>query len=229
MHIITGCWRGFGRCRGCRLIRWCCCHDPCPLHSRRPDQVGFGDGFWLLHFIVMLRTLSEVKRVLKPGGKFYYMEHIIAPEVSFAFHSFLLKLHWFRAQLFVTCNKDWCLEVYSISICCHLILLLLYLWFQASFEQCKGRQKGIIFKSSRFLDFPGWWLLCWQGHWPGASKQTSLLWKSPSNFCVRREWGERKKERREEEDMRCSRFGWFVNGGEYVWSVKDQQWQGCLK
>ena len=33
----------------------------------------------------MLRTLSEVKRVLKPGGKFYYMEHIIAPEVIEAF------------------------------------------------------------------------------------------------------------------------------------------------
>jgi len=27
-----------------------------------------------------IKTLSEVKRVLKPGGKFYYMEHIIAQE-----------------------------------------------------------------------------------------------------------------------------------------------------
>jgi len=27
-----------------------------------------------------IKTLSEVQRVLKPGGKFYYMEHIIAQE-----------------------------------------------------------------------------------------------------------------------------------------------------
>ena len=27
------------------------------------------------------RTLAEVKRVLKPGGKMYYIEHIIAAEV----------------------------------------------------------------------------------------------------------------------------------------------------
>ena len=31
--------------------------------------------------MVLHRTLSEVQRVLKPGGKFYYMEHIIAQEV----------------------------------------------------------------------------------------------------------------------------------------------------
>ena len=35
--------------------------------------------------IVFYRTLSEVKRVLKPGGKFYYMEHIIAQEVTTTF------------------------------------------------------------------------------------------------------------------------------------------------
>merc|ERR1712192_246304 len=64
-----------------------------------------------------IKTLSEVKRVLKPGGKFYYMEHIIAQEVIEAFLDsvFLLKLHRSRVRLFVTCNKDLCLEVYGLS------------------------------------------------------------------------------------------------------------------
>ena len=34
----------------------------------------------------------------------------------------------------------------------------------------------ISLKSSRFLDFPGWWLLCWQGHWPGASMLNLACW-----------------------------------------------------
>ena len=37
------------------------------------------------HYFAFYRTLSEVKRVLKPGGKFYYMEHIIAQEVTATF------------------------------------------------------------------------------------------------------------------------------------------------
>ena len=43
--------------------------------------------------IVFYRTLSEVKRVLKPGGKFYYMEHIIAQEVTTAYSTPFFKIN----------------------------------------------------------------------------------------------------------------------------------------
>ena len=159
MHIITGCWRGFGRCRCCRLIRWCCCHDPCPLHSGRPDQVGFQIetfNYKIVHFIV-LRTLSEVKRVLKPGGKFYYMEHIIAQEVIEAFlDNCLLKLHWSRAPLFVTCNKDLCSEVNVIFLLCsslipRSLLFAFFVWFQDGFKKLRRHYKCAIWISTSSL------------------------------------------------------------------------------
>ena len=45
------------------------------------------------HYFAFYRTLSEVKRVLKPGGKFYYMEHIIAQEVTATFSTPFFKIN----------------------------------------------------------------------------------------------------------------------------------------
>ena len=105
----AGCRRGSSGGGSCRRVRWCRCHDPRPLHRGWSDQVrSFFFAFstsphfstWIMKPLKSLlfigrqffslqctnsfirRTLNEVKRVLKPGGKFYYMEHIIAQEVT---------------------------------------------------------------------------------------------------------------------------------------------------
>ena len=32
----------------------------------------------------MMKVLREIKRVLKPGGRFYFLDHVLGPEGSFA-------------------------------------------------------------------------------------------------------------------------------------------------
>ena len=59
------------------------------------DQTKYFFSFLLKCFTFLLnifdnfscRTLLEVQRVLKPGGKMFYMEHTIAPQVT-SFYSF---------------------------------------------------------------------------------------------------------------------------------------------
>ena len=53
-----------------------------------------------------MKCLQEIKRVLKPGGKFFYMEHIIADEGYLRVIQSLLMLGGFWPFMLDGCNTD---------------------------------------------------------------------------------------------------------------------------
>ena len=66
-----------------RLIGACAETIPCPDHCF--------DSVVSIHVLCSVRdqarALAEVRRVLKPGGVFLYMEHVAAEPGTFAFHA----------------------------------------------------------------------------------------------------------------------------------------------
>ena len=121
--------------------------------------------------IAFYRTLSEVKRVLKPGGKFYYMEHIIAQEVTTAFCSPFSRSTKCNEKHEHVVLKVWLNQGRPLRYLQQGLMLggKGSLWKKLfwDFSRLLFCFRKLTF--SRLLDFPGRWLLCWSGDWPGPS------------------------------------------------------------